>query len=247
MEESKKYNELDDDGRLAVYHELLMRTTRVHTPGATAWESMQLPRGAIPETATMFDVSVSTVKRIWGRRMETNTSQEVVAALKNRKGNCARHRVDPELVNQAMVSVPYSNRKTLRAVAEATGFAKSTLWVDLQRKQIRRVSNSLKPFLSAKHKMAPLRWALSFVDRQSLSLASMYEHVHVDEKWFILREVTSTFYRGKEEPEPVRCAQNKRFLPKVMFICAVARPWLDTNGNCPFDGYVAGSENSACH
>lgn len=66
----------------------------------------------------------------------------------------------------------------------------------------------------------------------------MYDYVHVDEKWFYMCEVTGTFYLANGEPEPERQAKSKRYIPKVMFLTAVARPRYNSDGECTFDGKI---------
>jgi hypothetical protein len=41
-----------------------------------------------------------------------------------------------------------------------------------------------------------------------------------------------------DEIPPERYAQNQSHLSKVMFLCALACPCFDDNGNCPFDGKI---------
>ncbi|CAN0360891.1 unnamed protein product, partial [Discosporangium mesarthrocarpum] len=66
----------------------------------------------------------------------------------------------------------------------------------------------------------------------------MYDWVHVDEKWFYVMKDGRGIYLHSEEdaPKPPR-AQNKRFITKVMFLAAVARPRMISNGLW-FDGKV---------
>ncbi|CAN0387910.1 unnamed protein product [Discosporangium mesarthrocarpum] len=53
----------------------------------------------------------------------------------------------------------------------------------------------------------------------------MYDWVHVDENWFYVMKDGRGIYLHPEEdaPKPPR-VQNKRFITKVMFLAAVARP-----------------------
>jgi hypothetical protein len=46
----------------------------------------------------------------------------------------------------------------------------------------------------------------------------------VDEKWFYQTSVTRKIIMAQDEAEPERKVQSKRFITKVMFLCAVARP-----------------------
>ena len=41
-----------------------------------------------------------------------------------------------------------------------------------------------------------------------------------------------------EEEEPIRHTQRKNYIPKVMFIAAVARPQFNSNKECIFDGKI---------
>lgn len=66
----------------------------------------------------------------------------------------------------------------------------------------------------------------------------MYNVVHIDEKWFNMCEVNSSFYLTQNEPNPLRQLQHKSHITKVMFLCAVAHPHWDSNGNCIFDGKI---------
>lgn len=66
----------------------------------------------------------------------------------------------------------------------------------------------------------------------------MLDVVHVDEKWFYLTQTNKKFYLAPGEAEPHRTAKSKRFVPKVMFLCATARPRWDTTRNVYFDGKI---------
>ena len=62
-----------------------------------------------------------------------------------------------------------------------------------------------------------------------------YQSVHVDEKWFFLTEERLTLYIATDEEAPNRFIQNKDHITKVMFLCAIARPWYNDNNECLFD------------
>ncbi|CAM9612536.1 unnamed protein product [Discosporangium mesarthrocarpum] len=66
----------------------------------------------------------------------------------------------------------------------------------------------------------------------------MYHWVHVDEKWFYVMEDGREICLHPEEdaPKPPR-AQNKRFITKVMFLAAAARPRMISDGVW-FDGKI---------
>ena len=80
----------------------------------------------------------------------------------------------------------------------------------------------------------------------------MYDVVHVDEKWFYITEENMTVYLAHDEPEPERHCKSKRYIGKIMFLCAVARPrllpdgtWWDGKiGIWPFTEQVAAKRSS---
>lgn len=64
----------------------------------------------------------------------------------------------------------------------------------------------------------------------------MYDTIHIDEKWFFLyKTATSYILTASEKPPHIEC-HNKRYITKVMFLAAVARPRYDYNKNRGFDG-----------
>ncbi|GMF37369.1 unnamed protein product [Phytophthora fragariaefolia] len=64
----------------------------------------------------------------------------------------------------------------------------------------------------------------------------MYDVVHMDEKWFDVKKIGQKVYLltgkdGKDAEEPtVQYVHSKRYITKVMFLCAVARPRGDWGG-----------------
>ena len=63
----------------------------------------------------------------------------------------------------------------------------------------------------------------------------MYDHVHIDEKWFYITKVKKKYYLLFDEEPPERSTKSKRYITKVMFMAAVARPQWDPNRGCYFD------------
>ena len=62
--------------------------------------------------------------------------------------------------------------------------------------------------------------------------------IHIDEKHFYITHETQTYYLALGEVEPHREIQSKRFIPKIMFMCAVAKPIYASNGDVIFDGKI---------
>nr|XP_017227512.1 PREDICTED: uncharacterized protein LOC108203252 [Daucus carota subsp. sativus] len=74
--------------------------------------------------------------------------------------------------------------------------------------------------------------------RTNRTYIGMFSIVHIDEKWFYMTRISQKDYLLPSEPEPHRISKSKRFITKVMFISAVARPRFDNDGNCIFDGKI---------
>ncbi|ETV85623.1 hypothetical protein H257_02242 [Aphanomyces astaci] len=64
----------------------------------------------------------------------------------------------------------------------------------------------------------------------------MYDYVHVDEKWFYLTKVKRRYYVYDDEEVAARSVKSKKFITKVMFLAAVARPRFDHHSKKQWDG-----------
>lgn len=63
----------------------------------------------------------------------------------------------------------------------------------------------------------------------------IFDTVHIDEKWFNMYKATNTFYLAANEAVPYTSSPNKRYIGKVMFLAAVARPRYDCHRKARFD------------
>jgi hypothetical protein len=60
----------------------------------------------------------------------------------------------------------------------------------------------------------------------------------MDEKWFYITKNKYKYYVYDDEAVAARSVQSKRFITKVMFLYAVARPGYDVGRKRPFDGKI---------
>ena len=139
-------------------------------------------------------------------------------------------------------AVPIEKRTTIRAMATALGIGHSQVYRMMKSGNIRAHTNSIKPKLSHDHKIRRLNFILSQIIPPTIDnppkLSLMYNVVHIDEKWFYMSRKTQRYYLFPwKEEEPYRCVQNKNFIGKVMFIAAVARPQISTNGEVLWDNF----------
>ena len=82
----------------------------------------------------------------------------------------------------------------------------------------------MKTIPSEKHKKDSLKWCLSFIDSRFLMFSIMHNIVHIDEKWFYMTKAVKKVYTSDNETVENRSGRSKRFIPKVMFLSAVAHP-----------------------
>ncbi|XP_074282795.1 uncharacterized protein LOC141607339 [Silene latifolia] len=60
----------------------------------------------------------------------------------------------------------------------------------------------------------------------------------MDEKWFFVTDDNEKAYVVEGEELPYRSCQSKRYITKVMFMCAVSMPIYSADGECLFDGKI---------
>ncbi|XP_074300833.1 uncharacterized protein LOC141632159 [Silene latifolia] len=87
-----------------------------------------------------------------------------------------------------------------------------------------------------------IQWVLNHVNRLSLngrvSFDDMFYVVHIDEKWYYMTRLSQKYYLLRGEQEPHRTCKSKRFITKIMFMGAVARPIIPGDGEVSFDGKI---------
>jgi hypothetical protein len=65
----------------------------------------------------------------------------------------------------------------------------------------------------------------------------LFDIVFIDEKWFYICQKSEKYYLLPEEDDPHRTSKNKNYIPRLIFLCVVARPRF-RDGNCIFDGRI---------
>lgn len=223
---------LTNDQRNAILQELL-----IHAKDADGTDSIMLKRGAIQQTANRFRVSRVSVSKIWAiwkrQRAAGNVS---VTTVCHKKKNCGRKRKDYATNFAAMRDIPLNERGTVRSLSSAIKIPKSTLFERFAKdREIKRVSSAVKPFLTEHNKRQRLDFCISKVQPNG-HFHDFYDAVHIDEKWFYLTQTTRSYYLLPDEETPHRTCKSKRFVTKVMFMAAVARPRFDRTRNQWFDG-----------
>ncbi|XP_057526547.1 uncharacterized protein LOC130805777 [Amaranthus tricolor] len=197
--------------------------------------------GTINALATEFQVCRKTITRLWSEVKKQITNNNTVINLNNK-------RVDRETTNkikfdeEKFKAIKYELKGTRHLVAKQMEVSQTTVCRWKKNKVIRKHTNSIKPTLNENNKLHRLSFALSKCEYDEKNDAFKFKPytnvVHIDEKNFYLTRETQTYYLAPGEVEPHKECQSKRFIPKIMFMCAVAKPIFTTNGDVFFDGKI---------
>ncbi|OMO72576.1 Transposase, Tc1-like protein [Corchorus olitorius] len=200
-----------------------------------------LSKGSLTSLATMFSVSPKTIGRIWKQAKLCMENGLIVNVSSKLTGNVGRKKIliDPRKVSE----IPLRRRTNIRSIAKALNMSKSTVHRRVKEGFIRAHSNAVKPDLTDENKKTRLEFCLSKLDLTNAGINTipfdgMFNQVHIDEKWFFMTRESERYYLLPEEDEPVRTCKSKRFITKVMFLAAVARPRFDESGNVKFSGKI---------
>ncbi|XP_057782201.1 uncharacterized protein LOC131000348 [Salvia miltiorrhiza] len=197
-------------------------------------------RGKIQEAIIKFGCSRRTVRRLWAaaRKQYDNGEHMNSVSTKIQKPRRKRVQIDLELIS----SLELSKRSTIRRLAVGINCSKSTVGRWVNKGLIRAHTSAIKPDLTAPNKLLRLRFSLEAIEYDRilkiLQFKSMHNTVHIDEKWFYITKTSQRFYLTPEEAEPHRTCKSKKFITKVMFICAVCRPIFAPDGSVLFDGKI---------
>jgi hypothetical protein len=203
-----------------------------------------LGRAVITSTAQFYDVNRKAIRGVWQRALSNFRNPNIRAFISSpqKKGNCGRKKKwDCDELREAVKKIPLYQRRTNRSLAAALGIPKSTLFrlkQDKLESVIMPVSIALKPLLSKVHKAQRVLYAVSKLNAVDRKYHDFYDSIHIDEKWFFISQKQLRCYTAPDEVPPEQNAQNRDHLIKVMFLCAIARPRYDAEGNCTFDGKI---------
>ena len=193
----------------------------------------RLNKGAIAAAMELFPFKSTQIKHIWRAARASVLDPSVRVDFSTKKGNSGRKpKYSEENVKSLIENVPLSRRSTIRSLSKATTIPTTTLWRMGKEGWLKRHSSAVKPFLTDANKMARLEFAKSFVNPRTQRFDNMYDYVHIDEKWFYMTKINTNYYLVPGETPPHRTCKSKRYITKVMFMCAVARPRWDSHANC---------------
>ncbi|XP_057770715.1 uncharacterized protein LOC130990503 [Salvia miltiorrhiza] len=200
-------------------------------------------RGKITAAVQKWSCCRQTISRIWAAAKERRANGEVMSSVSKKMLRPRRKLVALDF--QLIASLDLSKRSTIRKLACGVKCSKSTVGRWAKSGLIRAHSNAIKSDLTAPNKLLRLRFSLEALEydsiMRSLTFKSMHNTVHIDEKWFYITKSAQRFYLTPEEIEPHRTCKNKKFITKVMFMCAVCRPVFGANAKRNSKNRAAGT------
>lgn len=228
----KSSRNLSNNDRRAIYQFLLRKSS-----------NGKLKYGSMAYIAKQFETSTRTVRRIWTAGNQTSATEKIPANVDSKKkGNSGRKGRNIADIQSAVQRTPIHKRTTLRSLEASTKIPRSSLHRAKKNGHIFRHSNPVHPLLTEENKIERLRHALSHVSlnprTDQYNFHRMYNYIHLDEKWFNVYEENQRYYMVPNEKIPHRKVKSKRFIEKVMFLCAVARPRYDYKKKRVFDGKI---------
>lgn len=198
------------------------------------------PRGKLKEVQQLFNISRQTVSRLWAAA-KLQQSEGKVIHLVSKKKHRKKHKV-LQLDLNILSSIEYCKRGNIRSLAVGLGVHRSTVarWAKIG--ILRAHTSALRPDLTQANKFLRMRFSLEALELdvvlKRIIFKDMHNTVHIDEKWFYITKGSCRYYLAPGEIEPHRTCQSKKFITKIMFMCAVTRPLFAANGECVFDGKI---------
>ncbi|ETV78383.1 hypothetical protein H257_07943 [Aphanomyces astaci] len=218
---SRGLRTLRHDDRVAIYESLLESSS-----------NGRLPRGAFVQHAQTHQCHWKTISRVWTRAQESLRRGSLTADVASKIRE----------IKMAVQGVDMYARQTLRALWAHSGIPKTTLVQHMRdEKNLRARASYVRPHLTDANAVTRMKHAMSFLQPTSSGnqvFADMNSYIHVDEKWFFLTKVKRKFYAYSDEVVPASRVKSKRFITKVMFLAAVARPRYDFQKKSMFDGKI---------
>jgi len=218
---------MTEEERKQVYQALLARS-----------KNGKLGKDYTKEVATQFGHDRRAVQRLW-QRGKIALANNIPVDLGSRKRGRVGRKASP--VNlEVLRNIPLKERMTIEDVCAKLNMSKCTIIKYLKKGLLRRHSSSIKPYLTQANKTSRLKWCVDMVKRDLLAdprFKDLYDFVFIDEKWFFLYQKSEKYYLLPDEEDAYRTCKNKNYIPKIMFLCVVARPRF-RDGNCIFDGRI---------
>lgn len=203
----------------------------------------RLKRGALKTAAERWQCGLQTVYRAWRAYSDQLERGRVGISFPTASSKSGRPRLSKESIadlHDRVSCLPIEKRSTLRSMSSALNIPRSTLHRYVKNDILRAHTISLQPMLSQEQRQKRLAFASSLLLHLPAGphVSPLYDYVHLDEKWFYLVKSKRRVYLTPTEVAPRVRVKHKSHVPKIMFLCAVARPRRDPVSGAEFDGRI---------
>ena len=161
----------------------------------------------------------------------------------------AKRKQDRQQVAEDIKKLPLADRSNLRVIQSKLGIPYTTIH---RMKKVEKILRPCRGYIKPKLTESNAEWRLDYAwsqvgeeqfatGREScrpLEFDKQYNKIHVNEKWFYLSKEGRRFYLAYDEERPYITQQSKQSIPKVMFLCALARPRYVQETQSMFDGKI---------
>ncbi|KAG7337821.1 hypothetical protein IV203_012706 [Nitzschia inconspicua] len=219
-----------------------------------------LPYGSFKAVGETHKIHPRTVANLWCSTLkqipgyQPNTPLDPVSLLANvpetafttkfeNSGRNPKH--DRDMLLQEIKNIDPTARRTIRSLAGAVGIPVMTIWRMKQSKKLKVHTMALKPKLNDDHRLNRLFHCIAKIDKNTINsvaemtFKSMYNEIHIDEKWFFLvRDGLRCIVTQDEPPPKAISVSHKSHITKVMFLSALARPRFNHTTRQEFDGLI---------
>ncbi|XP_021751019.1 uncharacterized protein LOC110716683 [Chenopodium quinoa] len=201
-------------------------------------EGDSLPRGFLANLARKHSVHKSTTIR-WFKVIKQSLAEGIVVDVNTKK--LRRTGPKPKVyTDEFLTLIPLYKRGTERGYVAALKIPKTSIYRLRKQGRLRTHTSTNHPALTEKHKVARLKWVLSYIDPIPIEgdpkFRDMQQWIHLDEKGFFINPETRTFYLLPTEEDPYRAQQSRRFKIKAMFMGMIGKPLFDEQNNMVHDG-----------
>ncbi len=201
----------------------------------------KLRRGALTDAAEKFGVIFRTFQRIEKKSKDNDDPCDVVRSLKKEcRGNVGRKKYDVSKLQDLVHKAPLRLRGTFNALSKASGVSPANILRATKGGDLKSEGRKIHTYLTLYNRVDRVKWSLSHVNDQlaTYPFSSMYNRVHVGEKWFYLMKLKGRVIVVPGEEIKKTSIKSKRFITKVMFLSAVAVPRYDHHRKRFFDGKI---------
>jgi hypothetical protein len=198
---------VSNEKRRAIFEALLGRARSGH-----------LKRSETREVSVQFSVPIRTVQRIW-KKGKGCLDQGLGVDVSTEKSRCGCKKKVVDI--SKLQDIPLPSRTTIEDVAKHLGVSKTKVHRMKREGLIKRVSNTIKLYLTDNNKKDHLKWCLSMLDPRSVTndpvFKGLFNYVFIDEKWFYITRKALRYYIISGDNNPRERAKTRTTSQRFRF------------------------------